>query len=40
MRIDTAQGYVSPKYDEKIYEFHEEEIETKMKNFLSSNPNL
>ena len=40
MTIDTTQGYVSPEYDEKIYEFDEEEIETKMKDFITSNPNL
>ena len=39
MTIDTTQGYVSPEYDEKIYEFDEEEIETKMKDFITTNPN-
>ena len=40
MTIDTTQGYVPPEYHEKIYEFDEEEIETKMKDCLFSNPNL
>ena len=38
MTIGTTQGYVPP--DENIYEFDEEEIETKMKDFITSNPNL
>ena len=40
MKTDTTLGYVPPEYHQKIYEFDEEDIETKMKNFLFSNPNL
>ena len=40
MTIDTTQGYDSPEYQEQIYEFDEEDIETKMKDFITSNPNL
>jgi hypothetical protein len=40
MTVDTAQGYVPPEYHEKIYEFDEEETETKMKDFITSNPNM
>ena len=38
MTIDTTQGYVPP--DDKIYEFDLEDIETKLKEFIFSNPNL
>ena len=40
MTIDTTQGYVPPEYDEEIYEFDAKEIETKVKDFITSNPNL
>jgi hypothetical protein len=40
MTIGSTRGYFPPEYHEKIYEFDEEEIETKMKEFLSSNQNL
>ena len=40
MTIGTTQGYVTPEYHDKIYIFDEEEIETKMKDFITSNPNL
>ena len=40
MTISTIQGYVTPDYHDKIYIFDEVEIETKLKDFITSNPNL
>ena len=39
MTIDTTQGYDSPEYQDQIYEFDEEDIETKMKTWANINKN-
>ena len=40
MTIGSTKVYIPPEYDEKIYEFDDKEIDTKMRDFITSNPDL
>ena len=40
MAVSENEKHYIPDYHEKIYEFDEDQIETKMKDFILRNPNM